>query len=58
MIAAIHLTLAQVAGALAPRRLVSLSSLPASFDFSQRIYGLERASNQFAHSGSLFETLR
>jgi len=46
-----------VAGAFAPRRLVSLTKLPATFDFTQRIYRLERASNQFLESGSLPEAL-
>ena len=47
----------EVAGAFAPRRLVSLTKLPATFDFTQRIYRLERASNQFLESGSLPEAL-
>jgi hypothetical protein len=47
----------EVAGALAPRRLVSLTKLPATFDFTQRIYRLERASNQLVQSGSLPEAL-
>ncbi|HEX9249947.1 MAG TPA: hypothetical protein VF856_10635, partial [Gemmatimonadaceae bacterium] len=47
----------EVAGALAPRRLVSLTKLPVTFDFTQRIYRLERASNQFTQSGSLPEAL-
>ena len=47
----------EVAGAFAPRRLVSLTKLPATFDFAQRIYRLERASNHFLQSGSLPEAL-
>jgi hypothetical protein len=47
----------EVAGALAPRRVVSLTQLPAAFDFTQRIYKLERVSDQFVQSGSLPEAL-
>ena len=47
----------EVAGAFAPRRLVSLTKLPVTLDFTQRIYRLERASNQFIQSGSLPEAL-
>jgi len=47
----------EVAGALAPRRLVSLTKPPATFDFTQRIYRLERVSNQFTQSASLPEAL-
>ena len=47
----------EVAGAFAPHRLVSLTKLPATFDFTQRIYRRERASNQFTQSGSLPEAL-
>jgi cephalosporin-C deacetylase-like acetyl esterase len=47
----------EVAAVLAPRRLVSLTRLPATFDFTQRIYRLERASNQLVQSGSLPEAL-
>jgi hypothetical protein len=47
----------EVAGALAPRRLVSLTKLPESFDYTQRLYRLQRASHQFVHSGSLPEAL-
>jgi hypothetical protein len=48
---------AEVAGALAPRRLVALTELPGAFDYTKRIYGLQRASNQFVQSGSLPEAL-
>jgi cephalosporin-C deacetylase-like acetyl esterase len=48
---------AEVAGALAPRRLVSLTKLPEAFDYTKRIYGLQRASNQFVQPGSLPEAL-
>ena len=47
----------EVAGALAPRRLVSLTKLPQTFDFTQRIYRLERASNELIQSGSLPEAM-
>ena len=47
----------EVAGAFAPRRLVSLPKLPVTFEFTQHIYRLERASNQFIQSGSLPEAL-
>jgi len=49
--------ISEVAGALAPRRLVSLTRLPATFDFTERIYRLERVSNHFIQSGSLPEAL-
>jgi len=49
--------ISEVAGALAPRRLVSLTKLPDAFDYTKRIYGLRRASNQFVQSGSLPEAL-
>src|SRR5687768_1235658 len=47
----------EVAGALAPRRLVSVTKLPEAFDHTKRIYGLQRASNQLIQSGSLPEAL-
>ena len=47
----------EVAGAFAPRRLVSLTKFPESFDYTRRIYRLQRASNQFVQSGSLPEAL-
>ena len=47
----------EVAGALGPRRLISLTKPPETFDFTKRIYGLRRASNQFVQSGSLPEAL-
>jgi hypothetical protein len=47
----------EVAGALAPRRLVSLTKLPATFEFTQRIYRRERVSYQLVQSGSLPEAL-
>jgi cephalosporin-C deacetylase-like acetyl esterase len=47
----------EVAGALAPRRFVSLTELPQAFDFTQGVYRLKRASAQFVHSSSLPEAL-
>ena len=47
----------EVAGAFAPRQLVSLTRLPVTFEFTQRIYRLERAANHFQESGSLPEAL-
>jgi hypothetical protein len=48
----------EVAAALAPRRLVSLTGLPESFAFTRAVYRLERASSQCAEAGSLPEALR
>lgn len=47
----------EVAGAFAPRRLVALTKLPEAFDFTQRVYRLQRASAQFVQSSSLPEAL-
>ena len=47
----------EVAGALAPRRLISLTKLPESFDFTKRIYGHCGASKQFSQADSLPEAL-
>ena len=47
----------EVAGALAPRRLVSLTKLPETFGYAQHLYQLQRASRQFVQSGSLPEAL-
>ena len=49
--------LAEVAGALAPRRLVALRKFPDSFEPAREIYRLERASEQFIQSPSLPEAL-
>ena len=49
--------LAEVAGALAPRRLVSLTRFPETFEQTQAIYRLQRAANQFVQSPSLPEAL-
>jgi dienelactone hydrolase len=47
----------EVAGALAPRRLISLTKFPASFDHARNIYRLERAGDQFVQAASLPEAL-
>ena len=49
--------IAEVAGALAPRRLVSLTRLPGSFDYAKNIYKLEGASAQIVEAGSLPDAL-
>ena len=49
--------IAEVVGALAPRRLVSLTKLPETFDYTRRIYRLQRVSGQFVQSDSLPEAL-
>ncbi|MBM3841108.1 MAG: hypothetical protein FJ398_24765 [Verrucomicrobia bacterium] len=49
--------ISEVAGALAPRRLVSLTKLPETFEHAKAIYGLQRASKQLAQCGSLPEAL-
>jgi hypothetical protein len=48
---------AEVAGALAPRRLVSLTKFPESFEHTQAIYRLQRAAHQFVQSSSLPQAL-
>jgi len=48
---------AEVAGAFAPRRLISVSKLPETFDYAKRIYKLERASSQLMQLDSLPEAL-
>jgi len=47
----------EVAGALAPRRLASLTRLPEAFDLTRRIYRLEQASQQLTRPASLREAL-
>ena len=47
----------EVAGAFAPRRLVSLTRLPDAFDYARGIYKLQRATNQFVQAASLPEAL-
>ena len=49
--------LREVAAALAPRRLTSLTKLPDTFEFTRDIYRLHRAPHQFAQSPSLPEAL-
>jgi len=49
--------IAEVAGALAPRRLVSLTKYPEPFEHTRVIYRLQGASNQFVQSLSLPEAL-
>ncbi|MBM3833518.1 MAG: hypothetical protein FJ403_09645 [Verrucomicrobia bacterium] len=49
--------IAEVAGALAPRRLVSLTRLPDPFEYTRSIYRLQRASGQFIQSPSLPQAL-
>lgn len=48
----------EVAGALAPRRLVLLTRTPDSFSHTRAIYQLHGAAEQFSHSGSLPEALQ
>jgi hypothetical protein len=50
--------LPEVAAIFAPRRLVSLTKLPETFDHTRAIYGLERASAQCVVAGSLPEALQ
>ncbi len=47
----------EVAGAFAPRRLVSLTKLPESFEHTRTAYRLQRASDRFVQSASLPEAL-
>jgi hypothetical protein len=49
--------IAEVAGALAPRRLVSLTKLPESFEHTRTLYRRQRASQQFVQAPSLAEAL-
>jgi hypothetical protein len=49
--------IAEVAGAFAPRRLVSLTKLPDSFGHTRAIYRLQHASSQFVRLPSLPEAL-
>lgn len=49
--------IAEVAGALAPRRLVSLTKLPQTFEFTRTLYGMHQAGRQLAQSPSLPEAL-
>jgi hypothetical protein len=47
----------EIAGALAPRRLVSLTKVPDSFELARGIYRLQGASEQIMQAGSLPEAL-
>jgi hypothetical protein len=47
----------EVAAAFAPRRLVSLSELPGTFDYTRRVYRMKSAADQFVRSASLPEAL-
>jgi hypothetical protein len=47
----------EVAGALAPRRLASLTGLPGSFEHTRAIYRLKGASEQLVQAASLPEAL-
>lgn len=49
--------IAEVASALAPRRMISLTKLPDSFEHARAIYRLQRSSDQFLQSPSLPEAL-
>ena len=49
--------ISEVAGMFAPRRLVSLTKFPESFEHARSIYRQQRASDQFVHSSSLPEAL-
>jgi hypothetical protein len=47
----------EVAGMFAPRRLVSLTKIPETFDHTRAIFRLERAEKQFVQASSLPEAL-
>jgi cephalosporin-C deacetylase-like acetyl esterase len=47
----------EVAGAFAPRRLVSLTKLPESFEHTRNIYRLHHISDRYVQSASLPEAL-
>src|SRR6266542_1862939 len=47
----------EVAGAFAPRRLVSLTKLPDNFDYAKRLYRLQGAAARLVQSPSLPEAL-
>jgi dienelactone hydrolase len=49
--------IAEVAGALAPRRLISLTRLPQTFEYTRQIYRMHGASHHLAQSPSLPEAL-
>lgn len=47
----------EVAGAFAPRRLISLTDFPYSFEYARRIYELQSQSSKLSRAGSLPEAL-
>lgn len=47
----------EIAGALAPRRLTSLTKLPEAFEQTRRLFKIQNASEQFVQSDSLPEAL-
>jgi cephalosporin-C deacetylase-like acetyl esterase len=49
--------ISEVAGAFAPRRLVSLTDFPPSFEYTRRIYKLQSQSSKLSRAGSLPEAL-
>ncbi|MGH9845592.1 MAG: acetylxylan esterase [Blastocatellia bacterium] len=49
--------IAEIAGAFAPRRLVSLTEFPPSFDYARNVYRLRGADGQLARAASLPEAL-
>jgi hypothetical protein len=49
--------IAEVAAAVAPHRLVSVTKLPGPFDFAKDVYRLNGVSKQFVHADSLPEAL-
>jgi hypothetical protein len=58
MLNALRVTdIAEFAGAVAPRSIVSLTTLPREFEMTKAIYGLERAAKQLRGAQSLSEAL-
>lgn len=53
-----HTDLAEVAGAVAPREIVSLTPLPATFDLARSIYRLHPNARPFRQVDSLGQALR
>src|SRR5262249_49660258 len=47
----------EVAAAFAPRRIVSLSQWPESFQFTKDVYRLQKSADQLECAGSLTEAL-
>jgi hypothetical protein len=48
----------EVAGAFAPRRLVSLTELARPFDYTRKVYEQRGAADQFVHAESLAAALQ